>query len=223
MLNRPLRILLGCEMSGILREEFRKLGCDAYSCDLLPDQNQSPYHWQCDLIDLLAQSWVTDFDAAIYFPPCTYLTVSGLHWNARRPERAALTEQGVAFFMALANCKIPRVAIENPIGCMSSRWRKPDQIFQPYEFGDDASKKTCLWLRGLPKLIVDPAQRCNGRMVEWPKGSSKIIERWSNQTDSGQNVLGPSEDRAMIRSLTYPGPARAMALQWFDYLMKTVN
>lgn len=106
------------------------------------------------------------------------------------------------------------IAAENPIGCLSTRYRKPDQIIQPWQFGDDASKATCLWLKNLKRLTVDPSQRRLGRLVEWPRGSGKMVERWSNQTDSGQNKLAPSENRAALRAETYPGIADAFAETW---------
>lgn len=142
------------------------------------------------------------WDLMIAHPPCTYLAASGLHWNTRRPERAQQTEEAIAFVLTLANAPIPRIAIENPIGCLSTRWRKPDQIVQPWQFGDDASKATCLWLKGLPLLM--PSN-------ELPGGKTA---RRANQTASGQNKLGPSPDRWKLRSVTYPGIAAACATQW---------
>jgi hypothetical protein len=142
------------------------------------------------------------WDLMIAHPPCTYLASSGLHWNKRRPERAAQTEQALAFVMALANAPIPRIAIENPIGALSSRWRKPDQIIQPWMFGEDASKATCLWLKGLDPL----------RPTNILPGGSKA--RRGNQTPSGQNKLGPSPNRWKERSRTFQGIADAMANQW---------
>jgi hypothetical protein len=143
----------------------------------------------------------------IAHPPCTYLTVSGLHWNKKNPYRAAQTELALSFVQELMDAPIDKICIENPVSCISSRIRKPDQIIQPYEFGHDASKKTCLWLKNLQPLRIDPALRWPGR---WVNGK----ERWSNQTDSGQNKLGPSEDRWKLRSVTYAGIARAMAETW---------
>jgi len=139
------------------------------------------------------------FDLMIAHPPCTYLASSGLHWNKRRPERAAMTEESILFVRALMDANIPRIAIENPIGCLSSRVRKPDQIIQPWMFGEDASKSTCLWLKNLPKLQP-----------------TEIItkERYANQTASGQNKLCPSPDRWKERSRTYRGIADAMAQQY---------
>lgn len=142
------------------------------------------------------------WDLMIAHPPCTYLAVSGLHWNARRPERAALTEDALEFVALLLNAPIARIALENPIGAISSRIRKPDQIIQPWQFGHDASKATCLWLKGLPPL--EPTDVLPGGRTA----------RRANQTASGQNKLGPSPDRWKLRSLTYPGIAEAMADQW---------
>ena len=206
-----MRVLVACERSGIVREAFRRRGHNAWSCDLLPAEDGSPYHIQGDAViasldtDGLREPGDDWWDLMIAHPECRYLSVSGLHWNHRRPERAALTEQAAEFAVALWNAPIKRVALENPVGILSSRIRKPDQIIQPYQFGEDASKATCLWLRGLPPLI--PTKRVPGRIVNGK-------ERWANQTDSGQNRLGPSPTRSMDRARTYQGIADAMADQW---------
>jgi len=165
----------------------------------------------------------------LFFPPCTYLCSSGLHWNKRRPERAALTHEAMLFVFQLADAPIPRIAIENPVGCISTNWRPPDQIVQPWMFGEDASKATCLWLKGLPKLvptdIVRPKSVCKNCSTEVPAhssiqgrcrncGSTNMRKLWANQTPSGQNKLGPSPTRAKERGLTYQGLANAMADQW---------
>lgn len=143
-------------------------------------------------------------------PPCTYLTVAGLHHNKRDPSRAALTEEALEFVRLLLNAPIPRIALENPVSCISTRIRKPDQIIQPYDFGEDASKKTCLWLKGLPPL-VSYWPRKDGR---WVQHNGRTVERWSNQTDSGQNRLPPTEDRWKLRSTTYLNIAEAMGRTW---------
>lgn len=130
--------------------------------------------------------------------------------SARREARDLAIQE----FIKLYNCKIPKIAIENPIGCVSSRVRKPNQIIQPYEFGDDASKATCLWLKGLPPLRIDKEKRVPGRIVEYPAGSGKLVERWGNQTTSGQNKLPPSKDRRSDRPITYQGIANAFAENW---------
>lgn len=196
-----MRVLVACEYSGTVREAFRKLGHVAWSCDLLPSDDDSLWHYRGDVRDIINEHW----DLMIAHPPCTYLTVSGLHWNKRNPERAALTEEALDFVRLLLDAPIERIALENPIGCISSRIRKPDQIIQPYQFGEDASKSTCLWLKNLPPLqhtkYVEP------RIVDGKR-------RWSNQTDTGQNRLGPSPDRWKIRSKTYQGIADAFAEQW---------
>jgi len=189
-------------MSGAVRDAFARRGHNAASCDLVPSAKPG-WHYQGDVMDIIHEGW----DTMIAFPPCTYLSSSGLHWNKRRPERAKQTEDALSFVRLLMDAPIPRIAIENPVGCISSRIRKPDQTIQPHQFGHDASKRTCLWLKGLPKLR--PTKSVKPRMVDGKP-------RWANQTDSGQNRLGPSEDRATIRSLTYPGIAAAMAQQWSD-------
>jgi len=198
-----MRVLVACEFSGIVRESFRRAGHDAWSCDLLESLDGSPHHIVGDVTGILGAGW----DLMIAHPPCTYLSVSGLHWNKRDPSRAVKTEAALDFVRLLMDAPIERIAIENPVSCISTRIRKADQYIQPYEFGHDASKKTGLWLKNLPKLVVDPSARVPGRLVNGR-------ERWSNQTDSGQNREGPSEDRWKIRSTFWPKIADAMAEQW---------
>lgn len=222
-----MKILVACEFSGRVREAFRTLGHDAWSCDLIPTIQPSPFHLQQDVLTLLDQyAW----DAMIAFPDCTYLCSSGLHWNKRLPGREQLTHEAVQFAMTLMGDgwiahKIPKIALENPIGRLSTAYRKPDQIIQPWMFGEDASKQTCLWLKGLPKLeptqIVAPHYGCpkcrarlQGVLQHCPTCSTRTKKIWANQTPSGQNKLGPSADRAQLRSITYQGVASAMALQW---------
>lgn len=195
-----MRVLVACEFSGRVRQAFRRLGHDAWSCDLLPALDNSQYHYQQDVFNILINDW----DLVIAHPPCTYLCSSGLHWNIKRPERAALTEEALEFFLRFVGCA-PKVCIENPVGCVSTRFRKPDQAIQPFMFGEDASKKTCLWLENLPRL--QETNFISGRLIEG-------VYRWSNQTNSGQNKLGPSPERAALRSITYQGIADAMATQW---------
>lgn len=196
-----MRVLVACEYSGAVRDAFIRAGHYAASCDLLPSESAIGDHYQCNVLDILDHGW----DLLIAHPPCTYLCSSGLHWNNKRPERRLLTEEALEFVRLLMDAPVPRIAIENPIGCISSRIREPDQTIQPWQFGHDASKATCLWLKNLPLLqetkIIAP-RLVNGR------------PRWSNQTDSGQNKLPPSADRWKIRSETYSGIADAMAQQW---------
>lgn len=201
-----MRVLVACEYSGKVRDAFTKRGHEALSCDLLDTDAPGP-HYKGDIRDVLYEGW----DLMVAHPPCTYLTVAGLHWNKRDPSRAANTEEALQFVQLLLDAPIERIALENPVSCISSRIRKPNQIIQPYEFGHDASKKTCLWLKNLPNLVVDPTQRFQGRFVNY---NGKLVERWGNQTDSGQNKLPPTADRWKIRSETYQGIADAMAEQW---------
>lgn len=138
-----MRILIACEFSGAVRRAMRAAGHDAWSVDLLPAEDGSPFHLQADVFDALRGGW----ERLIAFPPCTYVCGSGLHWNKRRPERAELTEQAIRFFRRLWEYPVAQIAIENPVGCISTRVCPPAQIVQPYHFGEDASKKTCLWLK----------------------------------------------------------------------------
>jgi len=195
-----MKVLVACEYSGTVRDAFRAAGHDALSCDLLPTDVPGP-HYQGDVTDIINDGW----DLMVAHPPCTYLCSSGLHWNKRRPERAQMTEDALKFVQFLLDAPIPRIALENPIGCIGTRIRKADQTIQPWQFGHDASKSTCLWLKNLP--LLTPTAVVEPRIVNGKK-------RWANQTDSGQNRLPPSEDRWKIRSETYAGIAAAMVAQW---------
>ena len=195
-----MKILVACESSGTVRDAFIRAGHDAMSCDMLPTERPGP-HYQGDVLDVLYEHW----DMLIGHPPCTYLSVSGMHWTTRGLRDPKLTEDALAFARLLMDAPIDRIAIENPVSIISSRIRKPDQIIQPYEFGHDASKKTCLWLKNLP--LLRPTEYVEPRVVDGKR-------RWSNQTDSGQNKLAPSADRWKLRSKTYQGIADAMAEQW---------
>jgi len=195
-----MRVLVACEYSGVVRDAFLRVGHDAMSCDLLPTDAPGP-HYQGDVRDVLGDGW----DLMVAHPPCTYLSVSGMHWTHRGLRDPQLTEDALAFVRLLLEAPVPRIALENPVSVISSRIRKPDQIVQPWQFGHDASKKTCLWLKALP--LLRPTQIIEPRIVNGRK-------RWGNQTDSGQNRLGPSDDRWKIRSATFPGIAQAMADQW---------
>ena len=195
-----MNILIACEYSGAVRDAFAAKGHYALSCDLLPTDVPG-LHYQGDVFDIINDGW----DMMIAHPPCTYLSVSGMHWTARGLRDPQLTEDALEFVRRLMTAPIPRIAIENPISVISSRIRKPDQIINPWQFGHDASKRTCLWLKDLP--LLTPTDIVEPRIVEGKK-------RWANQTDSGQNRLPPSEDRWKIRSETYTGIAQAMAEQW---------
>lgn len=194
-----MKILIACEYSGKVRDAFRLAGHDAISCDLLPTDAPGP-HIQGDVLPLLAEPW----DMIIAFPPCTHLAVSGAkHFAAKRAD--GRQQQGIDLFMAFVarTVHVPRVAIENPVGIMSSEYRSPDQIVQPWMFGDPYTKTTCLWLKGLP--ILRPTQIVDRGPRHITKGG-KSLPCWYN--------LPPSEDRAKIRSATFPGLAAAMAEQW---------
>ena len=212
-----MRVLIACERFGVIRDAFTNDGHDAMSCDLVDTLVDGP-HYTGDVRDVLNDGW----DLMIAHPDCTYLTNSAawafkdgpyhqtvkdgtLVGHARRLAR----EDALDFVRLLMSAPIQRIAIENPIGAISTAIRKPDQIIQPYEYGDNASKATCLWLKNLPKL--KPTARAVGRMVNH---NGKIVERFDNQTDSGQNRLSPSAGRAMDRAKTYQGWADAMASQW---------
>jgi hypothetical protein len=209
-LSRSLNVLVGCEYSGAVSGAFRALGHAAFSCDLLPaDNGDTRFHYQRDVFDVLEREG--PWDLAIFHPPCTYLCSSGLHWNKRRPDRAAQTEEALEFVRRLMACGVPHWALENPMGCISTRIRKYDDLIQPWQFGDDASKATCLWTHNLPKLV--PTQIVPPRIVDGKK-------RWGNQTDSGQNRLPPSADRWKLRSATYPGIAQAMAVQYSQHILR---
>lgn len=184
-----MKILIACEESQAVTKEFRALGHEAYSCDVEPCSGGHPeWHLQQDVIPLLRSYW----DILIAFPPCTNLCVSGAKHFARK--RADGSQQkSVQFFMTLASAPIHRIAIENPVGIMSTLWRKPDQIIQPWQFGHGETKATCLWTKNLPLLI--PTNIVEGRVNR--------IHR-----------MPPSKDRSKLRSKTYGGIAKAMATQW---------
>ena len=204
-----MKVLIACEESQAVCKEFRKLGHEAYSCDIVPCSGGHPeWHLQQDVLPLLKEKW----DMIIAFPPCTYLTVTGNRWfNIDRYGEKAIQrhkdrKDAIDFFMAFANADCEKIAIENPVGIMSSEWRKPNQIINPWQFGDALEKKTCLWLKSLPELkptnIVEipPRKRFDSgkSMPSW------YAEAWHL----------PKEERAKLRSKTFPGIARAMAEQW---------
>lgn len=212
---KKLRFLLACEESQAVTIELRKLGHEAFSCDILPCSGGHPeWHLQQDVTELLEQKW----DAIIGFPPCTFLTVTGNRWfNIERYGDQAIKrhedrKEAIEFFKLIANSDCKNIAIENPVGIMSSEWRKPDQIINPYQFGDAFEKKTCLWLKGLPKLeatdIVEPPKR-----TEFASG--KTMPAWYAEA-----WKLPKDERAKLRSKTFPGIAKAMAVQWSEFLMK---
>lgn len=203
-----MRVLIACEFSGNVRRAFRNHGVDAWSCDLQPAEDGDKHHIQDDVFYVLRLKW----DMMLAFYPCTYLAGSGLWRNLYTPGRKAKTEAALDDVRKLFAARIHRIALENPVGCIGSRICSPDQIIQPNQFGEDASKKTCLWLKNLPKL--KPTNQILPRIVTGSDG--RIWHRWANQTDSGQNKLSPGPNRAKERGRTYPGIAVAMADQWGD-------
>lgn len=215
-----MNILVACEESQAVTIELRELGHNAFSCDILECSGGHPeWHIMNDVTKILTggtfktmdgiEHTINKWDMIIAFPPCTYLTVTGNRWfnvekyGEKALERIKLREEAHDFFMMFANADCDKIAIENPVGYMNSHYRKPDQIIQPYQFGDPFEKKTCLWLKGLPKLqstnIVEPPPR------QQLKSGKSMPEWYSN---------APKKDRARIRSKTFPGIAKAMATQW---------
>ena len=184
-----MRILVACEESQAVTKELRRLGHDAYSCDLQAcSGGHDEWHIQVDALQLLKIKW----DMVLAFPPCTHLAVSGARYFEEK-RRDGRQQAAIDFFMRFVECDCPRVAIENPVGIMSTVYRKPDQIIQPWQFGHGETKATCLWLRGLPQL----------RPTEIVDGREQRIWR-----------MPPGQERAKLRARTYPGIARAMAEQW---------
>jgi hypothetical protein len=189
-----MRVLVACEFSGTVREAFAAKGHDAWSCDLLPTERPGQ-HIEGDVLEVMRQGW----DLMIAHPPCTYLAVSGARWWAGRQKEQA---DAIEFALTLLYAPIERIALENPIGKLSTVIGRPTQIIQPFWFGHREAKATCLWLKNLPPLKPTDA-------LPLPASG-----RWDNQTPSGQNKLGPSPNRWRERSRTYSGVAAAMAEQW---------
>lgn len=204
-----MKVLVACEESQAVTKELRRLGHEAYSCDIIPCSGGHPeWHLQQNVLPLLKEKW----DMILAFPPCTYLTVTGNRWfNIERYGENALRrhkerEDAIKFFMAFANADCDKIAIENPVGVMSTAYRKPNQIIHPYMFGDPERKSTCLWLKGLPEL--KPTSIVQPNIISYKNGKG---------TDSPwhMNTMGlPQEERAKMRSKTFPGIAKAMAEQW---------
>jgi len=192
-----MRVLVACEFSGVVRDAFLSRGHDAWSCDLLPTENPGP-HYQEDVLNILDDGW----DLMIAFPPCTHLACSGARWFEQK-RKDGRQQQGVDFFMALTEANIPKTAIENPVGIMSTKWRKPDQIIQPYQFGHEAQKTTCLWLKNLPKLRPTSVVG-KGEFITYKSG--KKMPKWYAE------LYGNGHGR----SITFQGIADAMADQWTE-------
>ena len=184
-------VLVACEESQAVTIALRNEGVTAYSCDILPCSGGHPeWHIQDDVRNYLRLKW----DMVIAFPPCTDLAISGARWFKEK-QQSGVQQRSIAFFLGFTELPCPKVVIENPIGIMSKLYRKPDQIIQPWQFGHGETKATCLWLKGLPKLV--PTNIVSGR-------ENRI---WR---------MAPSDDRGILRSKTFPGIAKAMASQWSD-------
>ena len=195
-----MKVLVACEYSGTVRDAFRKLGHDAWSCDLLPTDSNPEYHFQCDVREILNNGW----DMMIAHPECTYLTNSGVSWLYKDINRWFKLFEGAEFFKLMLNADIPKIAVENPIQHKYARKiieQDYSQIIQPWMFGHMERKATCLWLKNLPKLT--PSNNVYEEMVKLPKNQQQRI-----------HYLPPSEDRWKIRSKTFQGIADAMAEQW---------
>jgi len=233
--NMKLNILVACEESQAITKELRKLGHNAYSCDLLECSGGKPeWHFNMDVFKVIKNKGgklqngdsakVQKWDMMIAHPPCTYLAVSGAQWyydpkdkdkpieerrpHPKYPNRAEDREEALAFFIKLANAPIEKIAIENPIGIISSRWRKPDQVVQPFMFGDEARKTTCLWLKNLPQL--KPTKMVGeGERIYFKSGKSQ--PKWYSDAFVKAKT---HEERRTMRSKTFPGMAKAMAKQW---------
>lgn len=223
------KILVACEESQAVTVEFRLLGCEAYSCDLIETSGKHPeWHIKHDVTALLdgdctfltedgeSHIVIGKWDAIIAFPPCTYLTVSGNRWfNVERYGEKALKrleerKKAISFFMEIVHAGCDRLAVENPVGVMSTNYRKPDQIINPYEFGDPYEKRTCLWLKGLPELtptnVVVPEKRVTLK-------SGKTLPKWYCEAAKYKG-----DKRSIVRSKTFPGIAKAMAEQWYSVM-----
>lgn len=198
-----MRILIGCEESGVLRRLFRESGHDAYSCDLIDSRDNSEFHLKCDLLSVLDQEW----DMIIAHPPCTFVTNTAARWlyDSRYPTRQQDALDSIKFIDTIWNAPIQKKCVENPIGMLSTKWKKPTQIVQPFHFGDDASKATCLWLDNLPKLI--PTNIVDVTYITTTTG--KRFSKWYWDTS-----CLPLKDRARVRSETFLGIGRAMVNQW---------
>lgn len=192
-----MRVLVACEESQAVTKELRRLGHEAISCDIEPCSGGHPeWHLQEDVTPLLKQRW----DMIIAFPPCTHLAVSGAAWFEQK-RKDGRQQAAIDFFMLFVNAECERIAIENPVGIMSTIYKKPSQIVQPYEYGHMEQKKTCLWLKGLP--LLQPTNNVYTQMMELPKNKRERL-----------HYLPPSPERAKLRSKTFPGIAKAMAEQW---------
>jgi len=222
------KILIACEESDEVRGRFDKMGFDAWSCDLQPNRNTNAKHYQGSIFDIINDNW----DAMIAFPPCTHLAVSGApHFEKKRAD--GRQQEGIDFFMTMINAPIKYIAVENPIGIMSKIYKLPTQKIQPYFFGDEAQKTTCLWLKNLPPLYHNASANLfdnnithvgKGEFFEWiDKKSGKLKRQPKWYADAFRNHGIDGAMRSKIRSKTFPGIADAMANQWGNYLINKLE
>jgi hypothetical protein len=226
---KTVRVLVACEESQAVTIELRKLGIEAFSCDIQPCSGGYPeWHYQQDVFKVINLGW----DAMIAFPPCTHLTVSGaMHFKQKIAD--GRQKQGIDFFMAMVNAPIKSIAVENPIGIMSTHFRKPDQVIQPYYFGDGFTKTTCLWLKNLPLLqhykSVDLFNEkvthveTSNEYKEWTCKKTGKLKRQQMWYYNALTNAKTKEERSIIRSKTFPGIAKAMASQWGKYLLENIT
>lgn len=217
-----MKVLIACEESQAVCIEFRKLGIEAFSCDIQECSGGYPeWHIKGDVLEQLDKGW----NMMIAFPPCTHLAVSGAAWFEQK-RKDGRQQEGIDFFMKIANAPIDRIAIENPIGIMSKIYRKPDQVIQPYYFGDEFQKTTCLWLKNLPKLFHNSAPNLfndpithvgKGEFCTWVDGKTGKIKQKSIFMERGFK----HHERGKARSKTFPGIAKAMAEQWGKLILST--
>ena len=209
MLGKGFRVLVACEESQAVTIQLRKLGFEAFSCDLQDCSGGQPeWHFKQDVFEVINLGW----DMMIAFPPCTYISYAATrHWNA--PGRAAKREDGMKFFMAMINAPIERIAVENPVGYPNTVFRKPDQIIHPYYFGDGDKKRTCLWLKNLPKLQHIKQDDLFATKTHAPEPQPLYINKSGKRIFFSEGCVGVA-DRAKIRSKTFPGIAKAMSEQW---------
>ena len=209
-----MRVLVACEESQAVTKAFRKLGHEAYSCDIQECSGDNPeWHIKGDVLEIINDTW----DMMIAFPPCTHLAVSGAR-HFHKKIKDGRQQQGIDFFMQMINAPIPKIAVENPIGIMSTKYRKPNQIIHPYHFGDPYSKATCLWLKNLPNLLYN-------KKLDNKRQKELVFEELPNEVEKGEFVTFSSGKRMAkwyneasgnghLRSKTFPGIAKAMASQW---------
>ena len=206
-----MKVLIACEFSGVVRDEFLKLGHDAVSCDLLPSESDFGPHIQGDVLDVIrAENW----NLMIAHPPCTYLTTGGNNGLFKNnPTRCKMRAEAFDFVMQLYNSHIPKICIENPQGYINTHFRAPDQTIHPYMFGDPEMKRTCLWLKNLPKLYYTQTYAKQPEPKYFRKSGQNIGKK-IYFTECGRMSAANGLTRWQLRSRTFPGIARAMAVQW---------